>query len=54
MTTYKVKVFSNGQIVFDQDIRADKIHITSGSVYLTKEEIDVFVGPITNTIIVKI
>ena len=53
--TYKVKVFSdNGTIIFDKDVRADKINSSSsGIIYLTKDGIDVFVGPTSNTVIEK-
>ena len=55
-TTYKVKVFSdNGTIIFDKDVRADKIGLSSaGAIYLTKDGVDVFVGPISNTVIEKV
>jgi hypothetical protein len=54
-TTYKVKVFSdNGTIIVDKDIRADKIHSSSnGIIYLTKDNEDIFVGPVSNTVIEK-
>jgi len=54
--TYKVKVFSdNGTIIFDKDIRADKIKSSSaGFLYLTKDDEDIFVGPTSNTVIEKV
>jgi hypothetical protein len=53
-TTYKVKIFSNGVIVYEKIIRADKIHYTdAGIIYLQKDNEDVFASPIQSTIIEK-
>jgi len=52
--SYKIKVFSNGVIVYEKAIRADKISYSdAGIIYLQKEGEDVFVGPIRSTIIEK-
>jgi hypothetical protein len=53
-TTYKVRVFSNGVILYEKSIRAERIGTaSSGIIYLQKDGIDVFVGPINGTIIEK-
>lgn len=54
-TQYKVIVFSNGVILYEKSIRADKINASSsGIIYLQKEGEDIFVGPINGTIIEKV